>query len=166
VAPSSRRLAQAMAAAADGAQWLVELGAGTGAVTEALQRRHPTLPLVAVELDPQWAQRLRQRFPRVEVRCAAAHEVLAALQARPGDAVVVSSLPFRSLPPAWHEVTRRAIEQFLRADPRRRLVQYTYQPRAPFTVDAESGLVWRRRGVVWGNLPPAWIWQLGAAPPR
>ncbi|MCI1190288.1 hypothetical protein MOJ79_00345 [Calidifontimicrobium sp. SYSU G02091] len=165
VVPSSRRLASAMAAAADGAQWIVELGAGTGAVTDALRRRHPTLPLVAVEIDPQWAQRLRQRYPRLDVRCAPAHEVLASLQSRPGDAVIVSSLPFRSLPPVWHDVTRRAIEAFLRADPRRRLVQYTYQPRAPFAVDAATGLVWHRRGVVWGNLPPAWIWQLGARPP-
>jgi phospholipid N-methyltransferase len=166
VVPSSRRLANAMAAATDGAQWLIELGAGTGVVTDALRRRHPAVPLVAVEIDAQWAQRLQQRHPRVDVRCAPAHEVVEALKSLGGDVVVVSSLPFRSLPPTWHEVTRRAIERFLRADPRRRLVQYTYQPRAPFAVDASSGLVWRRRGVVWGNLPPAWIWQLGAAAPR
>lgn len=166
VVPSSRWLANAMAEAAAGAQWLVELGAGTGAVTDALRRRHPALPLVAVEIDAQWAQHLQRRHPRVDVHSVPAHEVLAALEGRDGDAVIVSSLPFRSLPPSWHEVTRRAIEQFLCADLRRRLVQYTYQPRAPFAVDPRGSLAWQCLGIVWGNLPPAWIWELAARPQR
>ena len=51
VVPSSRRLAAAMAEAASGAGLLIDLGAGTGAITAALRERHPDVPLVAVEMQ-------------------------------------------------------------------------------------------------------------------
>ncbi len=163
VAPSSARLARAMAVAAEGAERVVELGAGTGAVTAALLERHAAGALTAVEIDPHWAAALARRFPDVDVRCAPADEVLQRLAATGEAVVLVSSLPFRSLPPYWHARTRAAIEGFLLADPRRRLVQYTYQPRAPFETDGATPLQWRCRRTIWHNLPPAWIWELHAA---
>ena len=165
VAPSSRHLARAIGAAADGADRTVELGAGTGAVTAALLERHAGRPLTAVEIDPHWAEGLRRRFPQLDVRCAPADEVLARLAADAGEVVVlVSSLPFRSLPPGWRDRTSGAIERFLLADPRRRLVQYTYQPREPFVLRSGSALTWRHRRTIWHNLPPAWIWELSVRP--
>ena len=98
VLPSSRTLANAMAGAALGADTVIELGAGTGPVTEALLRRLPGVPLIAVELQPALARRLQARFPTVDVRQAAAKEVVDGLIERPGRLVLVSSLPFRSLP--------------------------------------------------------------------
>lgn len=160
VAPSSTRLARAMAVAAEGAGRVVELGAGTGAVTAALLERHAAATLTAVEIDPHWAAALSRRFPGVDVHCAPADEVLQRLAATDEAVVLVSSLPFRSLPPYWHARTRAAIERFLLADPRRRLVQYTYQPRAPFEPEASAPLVWRCRRTIWHNLPPAWVWEL------
>jgi phospholipid N-methyltransferase len=73
---------------------------------------------------------------------------------------VVSSLPFRSLPPRWSEPTRMAIEHFLLAGAHRRLVQYTYQPRVPFDLRGGDRLHWQRGRVVWRNAPPAWVWTL------
>lgn len=162
VLPSSRHLAQAMAEGADAAARIVELGAGTGAITQALCERHPQVPTTVVELQPELADHLRERFPGVAVLQAPAHEVLEALP--PGDepVVLVSSLPFRSLPPRWRDGTSRAIEHFLGAHPARRLIQYTYQPRAPFDLQLGESLVWRKRTVVWRNAPPAWVWELGA----
>lgn len=158
--PSSRALARAMASAADGAEMIVELGAGTGAVTDALTRRFPKLPLLAVELQADMAEHLAARFPQVDVRAAPAHEVLRSLQTATRRIALVSSLPFRSLPRRWREPTSLAIETFLLADPRRHLVQYTYQPRAPFDLAHTDALAWQRRGVVWRNAPPAWVWTL------
>jgi phosphatidylethanolamine/phosphatidyl-N-methylethanolamine N-methyltransferase len=161
--PSSRALASAMAQAADGAELIVELGAGTGAITAGLVERHPNVPTIAVELQDEMAQMLTERFPQVDVRAASAHRVLHEL--RPGDAqvAVVSSLPFRSLPPRWSEPTRLAIEQFLLAGAHRRLVQYTYQPRVPFDLRRGARLRWQRQRVVWRNAPPAWVWTLAVA---
>ncbi|WP_198150732.1 class I SAM-dependent methyltransferase [Caldimonas taiwanensis] len=161
--PSSCYLAQAMARGADGAQQIIELGAGTGAITEALYERHPRVPTTVVELQPEWAGRLRQRFPGMTVLQAPAHEVLEAWCGGDEPVVLVSSLPFRSLPARWRDGTSRAIERFLWAHPQRRLIQYTYQPRAPFDLQLGRGLVWRRRAVVWRNVPPAWVWELGWA---
>ena len=58
VLPSSRTLANAMANAAVGADAVIELGAGTGPVTDALLRKLPGVPLIAVELQASMARRL------------------------------------------------------------------------------------------------------------
>jgi phospholipid N-methyltransferase len=161
ILPSSRHLAAAMARAAHGAQRLIELGAGTGAITQALCEQHPNVPTLAVEMEGELAEHLRQRFPRVEVRAAAAHEVLRKLR-RPECIALVSSLPFRSLPARLRLRTSLAIERFLIEHPHCRLVQYTYLPRAPFDLRLRSTLRWRRVATVWRNVPPAWIWELRA----
>src|SRR5207302_6220955 len=44
---------------------VLDLGAGSGRLTKALAAR--TRRVVAVELDPRWAERLRGRWPNVEV---------------------------------------------------------------------------------------------------
>ncbi|WP_428421026.1 class I SAM-dependent methyltransferase [Methylibium sp.] len=163
VAPSSRRLARAMAAQVGEADALIELGAGTGAVTSALRHAAPTTPLLAVELQANLAAGLQQRFPDVEVACAAAHEVLAQHPQAPADTVLVSSLPFRSLPEPLRSTTLRALLHFIETHPKRRLVQYTYQPRAPFELPAHCPLRWSLREVVWRNLPPAGVWVLRSA---
>lgn len=163
ILPSSRRLADTMARAAAGAQGLIELGAGTGAITAALCRRHPDVPLLAVELEPLLARQLRERFPTVQVHAAAADEVLADARGLPDRTVLVSSLPFRSLPPRLRVRSSLAIERFLTDRPGRRLLQYSYLPREPFELRHAEGLRWRRLGAVWGNAPPAWVWELGAA---
>lgn len=158
VLPSSRALANAMANAAVGADEVVELGAGTGPVTEALLHTLPGVPLIAVELQPKLARGLRARFPAVDVRQASAKHVVDSLAERAGRLVLVSSLPFRSLPREVGVETVDSICRFLSHSAERRLVQFTYQPRAPFA--APRGLRWHRRAVVWRNTPPAGVWEL------
>jgi phospholipid N-methyltransferase len=162
VMPSSRALTLEMARAADGAELIVELGAGTGAITASLAERHPDTPLVAVELHSELAELLAARQPRVDVRAAAAHRVLREMAPVAARVALVSSLPFRSLPLRWRERSSRAIETFLLADERRQLVQYTYLPRVPFDLRCGDRLRWRRRMLVWRNAPPAWVWTLSA----
>jgi len=162
IVPSSRRLADAMARASGGSQQLIELGAGTGAITAALCRIHVNVPIMAVELDPRLAQLLRERFPMIEVRAAAAHEVLSEPQRLPGAAVLVSSLPFRSLPPGLRRRSSVAIEHFLIERPASRLVQFTHLPWEPFPLSCARSLRWQKLESVWRNMPPASVWELSA----
>lgn len=158
--PSSRGLARAMADAASGAERVVELGAGTGPVTHALIEALPYVPLTAVEIEPALAATLRQRFPDVDVQLAPASQVIDALASSTERIVLVSSLPFRSLPQPARISTVMSLCNFLSHHPERRLVQFTYQPRAPFSVPA--GLRWAHVATVWANTPPAGIWELQA----
>lgn len=156
--PSSRQLASSMASAANGSDLVIELGAGTGSVTRALLGRMPASALIAVEIQPAMATMLRSRFPGVDVRHASAKHVLDALADTPGKVTVVSSLPFRSLPRQVATETAESLCRFLAASPLRKLVQFTYQPRAPFK--APRDLHWTRTGIVWKNTPPAGVWEL------
>ena len=160
VAPSSRALSKVMAEHAVGAQLLIELGAGTGPITRALQERFPSTPLISVELQAALAHRLAQHFPNVHVEARPAAAVLDGLAPEPSAMVVVSALPFRSLPKDIHEDTVLALVRVLEVSAERRLVQFTYQPRAPFDVSRWPHLRWVKVATVWRNAPPASVWRL------
>lgn len=158
VAPSSKYLAQAMAHAARGAAALVELGAGSGAITRALASLYPGLRLVVVELRKDLAAGLRDEFDLAEVHAAPAALVLNNLSGLPAGTGIVSSLPFRSLPRAVKQDTVRSILDFLQRGTGRFLVQFTYYPGAPFRVP--EGFTWRKVAFIALNLPPAAVWVL------
>ena len=157
IRPSSARLARAMAALAMGANHVLELGAGSGAVTAALTQVVDAQNIHAVELQPQQAQRLKRRFPELRVTQGAAATALDHCTAE-GPVAVVSSLPFRSLPSAIRQSTVDSLLQFLNARPEARLIQFTYGLREPF--QAGPGFQWARVGWVLANLPPASVWVL------
>jgi phospholipid N-methyltransferase len=158
VAPSSRYLADAMTDGVEAFDAIVEVGAGTGVVTESVVRRHPSARLIIFELGERLASELGARFPQAHVVGGAFHENTAVLQDLPAKTIIVSALPFRSLSPRVVEPTVAAFADLLYADKARRLVQFTYQPRVPFA--APAGLWWRRVKTVWLNTPPANVWQL------
>lgn len=70
IVPSSPWLAERMIedVQLEQANVVVELGAGTGAFTRAIQRElHPAAVFVAVEINPLFANHLHRRYPRVNV---------------------------------------------------------------------------------------------------
>jgi phosphatidylethanolamine/phosphatidyl-N-methylethanolamine N-methyltransferase len=111
-APSSRFLARAMCRHIDPTtpQTVVELGAGTGAVTRvAAGRLHPDSRLIAVELDEDFAALCAAAVPRAEVRC---QDVTALAELNlPAVDVVLSGLPTPSLPRAVNGAVFGWLEQ-------------------------------------------------------
>ena len=68
--PSSAGLARRMADGVDwhAAQVVLELGPGTGVLTrEIVQRSNPSARIGAIEINAEFADLLRERYPRVEV---------------------------------------------------------------------------------------------------
>lgn len=153
--PSSRKLASCMAApvpvAGDGL--VVELGAGTGIVTEALLQRGVSAErLRVIERSPSFVQCLRQRFSKVAIVHGNATQLADLL---PEDArvdAIVSSLPLRSLPAKdviaivdqWRSVL----------SPGGTIVQFTYGLRGQ-PDGLSHGFARRESRLVWANMPPA-----------
>ena len=160
VLPSSARLASQMAQLTLGSDHVLELGAGSGAVTMALAKVVGTDRIHAVELQERQAQRLRRRFPELRVTQGAADTVLDTCQQQ-GVVSVVSSLPFRSLPTGIKQVTITSLLRYLASRKDAQLIQFTYGLRAPF--DAGTQFRWTRVSWVFANLPPASIWLLTVA---
>ena len=157
IVPSSSVLARAMSRQATGFDAIVELGAGTGAVTRRLVADHPRAALTLIEREQQLARRLARSYSHARVRDGCVHDRVDCLLEQPPRTVAVSSLPFRSLPEDVANATGAAIERFLLADPARRLVQYSYGLREPFAF-RDARLSWRRVERVWRNVPPAIVW--------
>ncbi len=170
IAPASRALAQAIANEVQrvGAPpVLIEVGAGTGAITRALvaSARAPQQRFLVIERNADFARRLSQAFPSLEVL----HHCASCVDQLPIDGQVpvtlVSSLPLLSMP---REEARRCIDAMVALvarQPRSRLIQYTYAAphRRPFNT-IPPGWHWRRTVSVWANLPPATVWSLEHAP--
>jgi phospholipid N-methyltransferase len=158
--PSSPALARRMAGLVrpDRDDLVVELGGGTGVVTEALLRRGVAAErLMVLELAPNLARLLRERFPAAHVVCGDAADLGQHLRRWSGAGParvshVVSSLPLRSLPP---EAVARILAEVggLLAGGRGRFLQFTYALAS--VRHAPPGLRRTASAVVWWNLPPA-----------
>lgn len=153
--PSSKQLARRMAAQVplSGNGLVVEVGAGTGAVTQALlDRGIPARRLWIVERSPSFVQHLRHRFPALTVVGGDAADLESLLPANAAVDTVVSSLPLRSLPDEVVAAVLNQWRQCLAADGR--LVQFTY---ALWGDDADlfSGFTEESDRYAWFNLPPA-----------
>jgi phospholipid N-methyltransferase len=159
IAPSSRGLAKAMArwVSADPKAVVLELGPGTGSITEALIARGLTgHRLLAIEKSPELAISLQKRFPGVRVITGDAWDLenLMDLHVEPGHHVgaVISSLPLRRFKPEATESLARKIKAILR--PGGCWVQYSYH----LGSDRPLGTSYFHllsSNVVWLNLPPA-----------
>lgn len=110
--PSSRWLAGALVRDIAPDARVVELGAGTGAVTAQLLQR--TRRPIIVERDPDFCRRLRQRFPHADIAECDALDLERILDERGIDQLdhVLSGLPLPSFPPPardrlMHSVARR-----------------------------------------------------------
>lgn len=158
IAPSSAALARAMAQEIDPALpgRVLELGPGTGVVTEALvQRGVAPDRIVAVEYDPQFASLVEKRCPGVRVVRGDAFDLDKTLGSDAKDfAGIVSSLPLLNHTP---EKRRLLIEDALRRlKPGAPYVQFSYglHPSTPAT----AHITVKRAAVIWLNLPPARVW--------
>ena len=140
---------------------VLELGAGTGAITRALLARGlAPRRLVAIEKDPALCRILMLRFPEVTVLRGDVAGLAALLaevgMARPG--TLVSGLPLAGM---TRRRRRQVLEQiFACLDPGGALVQFTYSPLAPIprAACAALRLSGRRVALVTWNLPPAAVW--------
>ncbi|HEY1781747.1 MAG TPA: phospholipid methyltransferase [Roseiarcus sp.] len=162
VAPSGKALARAMATAigAPPKGLIVELGPGTGPVTQSLidtgvaPRR-----LVLVEYDAGFCQLLKTRFASAAIVQGDAYDLprsLARFKGRP-IAAIVSSLPLLNQPPPRRE--KLIADAFALMGQGGVFVQFTYGLQSPvpreFCANRYSAL--RSRPILL-NLPPAFVW--------
>jgi len=160
VMPSGRVLARTMAQYVDidSAGPVVELGPGTGAITNALiehgidQRR-----LVLVEYNPGFCALLRDRYPQAKVVQGDAYALRDSLwDVLNGPAsAVVSGLPLVTKP----MLTRLKLirDAFVALAPGAPFVQFTYSV-APPIPKSLPGVSTEASERIWMNLPPARVW--------
>ena len=160
VMPSGRVLARTMAQYVDveSSGPVVELGPGTGAITNALiehgidQKR-----LVLVEYNPGFCALLRDRYPHAKVVQGDAYALRDSLWdvLNVRASAVVSGLPLVTKPMLTRLKLMR--DAFLALSPGAPFVQFTYSvvPPIPKSLPGVSTEASER---IWMNLPPARVW--------
>ncbi|MGH3738633.1 MAG: class I SAM-dependent methyltransferase [Micromonosporaceae bacterium] len=153
----------------DSARRVVELGAGTGAVTEGLrQAMAPGASLLAVELNPQFVRRLRDRFDPGSVRVVnrQAGELPAVLREQRWGEVdaIASGLPWTLMSEREREATLDGVVTALA--PHGRFVTLTCLHQTMTgsgrmlrrLLEERFGEV-RRAPVVWAAVPPMFAYR-------
>jgi phosphatidylethanolamine/phosphatidyl-N-methylethanolamine N-methyltransferase len=169
VAPSSRRLAEAVTAPVPhrGDPVIVELGPGTGAFTAEIQRRlggrgHH----LAVEINPKLAEFLAARNPKVDVVVDDAVRLPQLLQERGlGKAdVIVSGLPWAAFSSETQISLLNAVTAIMGPHTAFTTFAYSFAKRLPPArrfrkrlADTFEEVVLGR--TVWGNVPPAFVYH-------
>ena len=160
VMPSGKLLARTMAQYVDVESKgpVIELGPGTGAITNALiehgvdQKR-----LVLVEYNPGFCALLRDRYPQARVVQGDAYKLRDSLWKVldvPASAVV-SGLPLVTKPMLTRLKLMR--DAFLALAPGAPFVQFTYSV-APPIPKSLPGVSTEASERIWMNLPPARVW--------
>jgi phospholipid N-methyltransferase len=154
VCPSGQPLARRMAALIPDAPGLVvEIGAGTGAVTRAiLDRGIGRDRLLVIEYSPFFCRLLRDRFPGLTIIQGDAADLASYLPEGTPISAIVSSLPLMSLP---ESARAGAIAQILSAVRNSGcIIQFTYAlwKVSPFLL---AGCRSDTRAIILRNLPPA-----------
>ena len=164
VSPSGRALARMMARYVDPLMEgpVIELGPGTGPVTEALIL-HGVAPqrLILVEYDGDFCRLLARRFPLARVIQGDAYDLRKTLHGvlRQPASAIVSSLPLLTKLEAQRVILLG--EALDLAEPNAPFIQFTYGAKSPvprrrsssafaFTAEASPR--------VWLNIPPAQVW--------
>ena len=160
VMPSGRVLARTMAqyVDVDSEGPVIELGAGTGAITNALIAHGiDQTRLVLVEYNPGFCALLRDRYPQATVVQGDAYALRDSLWdvlSAPASAVV-SGLPLVTRP----MLTRLKLirDAFAAMAPGSPFVQFTYSV-APPIPRSLPGVSTEASERIWMNLPPARVW--------
>src|SRR6185437_13471402 len=160
VMPSSKALARTMARYVDpqSSGPVIELGPGTGPVTEALvQHGIDPARLVLVEFNPSFCRLLRTRYPAATVVQGDAYRLRRLLETlvREPAAAVVSGLPLVTKP--LRTRLRLIADAMGLLGPGAPFVQFT-DAMVPPIPKALSGIKAEASELIWMNLPPARVW--------
>ncbi len=146
------------------ARLVAEIGAGTGAYTgEILKQLHPEARFLAFEIDPDLAAVLSESFddPRLETINDSAANIEEYLDGDKVD-VIVSGLPFTSLPQPVKRNIFGEMERVLGPDGVMVAIQYSTMAQRDF----ERHFASVRRRVSPVNVPPAFLFRCSAALPQ
>src|SRR5918994_5012123 len=161
VIPSSRALARAVSReiAWRPGQVIVELGAGTGAISQGLiESGLPPEALMMIELDRPLFDYLRTRFPAVRVVNGDATRLadIVRQQVITEVSTVISGLPMVTMPLAFQRAIIEQSLELLGTDGC--LLQYSYSPVSPIPA-RKLGVEAKLVKFVVRNVPPATIWR-------
>ncbi|HZQ14201.1 MAG TPA: methyltransferase domain-containing protein [Pseudolabrys sp.] len=160
VMPSSKALARTMARYVDPAAAgpVIELGPGTGPVTEAMvERGIDPSRLILVEFNPDFCRLLRTRYPRATVVQGDAYRLRRLLETyvKSPASAVVSGLPLVTKPVRTR--IRLIADAMALLKPGAPFVQFTYAMVTPIP-KALSGIKAEASELIWLNVPPARVW--------
>lgn len=160
VSPSGKALTRLMASFVDPNDPLpvVELGPGTGVVTQALLERGVAPERIAsIEYSADFCRLLETRFPGVRIIQGDAYafdQSLAGIVDGPVSAVI-SSLPLLTQPPKRRSALISAA--FARLQPGQPFIQFSYGLNSPIPPDPDLFST-SHTGWVMKNVPPARVW--------
>ena len=159
VMPSGKVLARTVARYVDHESTapVIELGPGTGAITDALIARGVDQKrLVLVEFNPEFCALLKERYPLAIIIQGDAYNLAKTLSSltEPASAMV-SGLPLVTKPMLTRLKLMR--DAFLKLAPNAPFIQFTYSVNPPMPKSL-PGIQTQASERVWMNLPPARVW--------
>jgi phosphatidylethanolamine/phosphatidyl-N-methylethanolamine N-methyltransferase len=160
VSPSGRALAELMARYVDPALPgpILELGPGTGPVTDRLVRRGIAPErLIMIEYNPDFVPLLKARYPAATVIRGDAYAARTYFDSGAPFAAVVSSLPLLTKPVEQRlDLLRSGLDLLQPGAP---FIQFTYMVSSPLPLELLPREIEAEASpVVWKNLPPARVW--------
>lgn len=157
ICASSERIGARMASHIDLHRdgWVIELGGGTGSITQSLlDHGIPEEKLIVIEKSHKLSECLSKNFPKTRVIHGDAENIAGLIDKGLDIKAVISGLPLRSLPGTAVEKITSGCRMILPVDAK--LIQFTYIPGATSPWQS-AGFEKIASENVWMNIPPARI---------
>ena len=159
ILPSSDLLAEAMVESIDlkDGEYIVEIGAGTGAFSKKLLEKYPANKIFILEINSELVKILKQKFQDAQIIEGDATKLQEILPAYVLSkvAAVVSGIPFRSLP---EEIGQSIIKEACAVlAPNGKIIQFTYGLDSPIEAEKFNLLSFKYKQIHL-NFPPASVW--------
>lgn len=154
VVPSSPYLAKSMAECINHKKpgFVLELGPGTGAITEAILKSGISpKKLIAVELSKEFIATLKKTFPDIQIISGNAVHLSALIQNFKPIHTIISSLPLRNFSKEDCDAILNEIPKTLA--PGGQFIQFSYAIKGE--VYHPENMELTKSFVIWKNLPPA-----------
>lgn len=153
IVPSSKYLAQSIARLIDTTQpgHVLELGPGTGAITEVILQRVKIDQFIALEISSDFANSLKKNFSGINVIEGDATRLSEVIHQKPVH-TIISSLPLLSIAPDDRNKILLEIPKIL--SPHGKFIQYTYALNNKNEFYPKNFII-EKSFIIWRNIPPA-----------
>lgn len=144
---------------------ILEFGVGTGPITDEILNKYNArkTKVCLFEYSASLSEKLMHKYPYAQVYPGLVHTHTSVFEELDGSCVVISSLPFKSMPAKIALETIKVIE-YLVLEKKAIYRQYTYmipgKKEEPFKLSSSCRLKWIKRDLVLKNMPPAYVYEL------
>ncbi len=143
----------------NGKKYIIELGSGTGSLTQGLiEAGVDAERLICIEINQKFCEIFKEKLPNVKIICSDVNNLKSLISEEIYNNIgnIISTIPLLTISPEIKEMLMKNIKEVTASNVQ--YIQVSYSPISPVPYKKFN---WKQKriGIVWKNLPPISIFS-------